>query len=121
MNSKKVLVIGASPNPDRYSHKAVRLLKKFGHQVEAIGIKNGTIDNVEIQKGTPLIEDIDTISLYIGPARQPSYFDYILSLNPKRIIFNPGTENPGFEDKAIDSGIEVVDDCTLVMLNSGQF
>jgi uncharacterized protein len=121
MEHKKTLVIGASPNHDRFSFKAVKLLLKYGHIVEAIGIKNGMIENIEIQKGLPFIPDIHTITLYIGPERQNEYYDYILNLKPKRIIFNPGTENSEFKVKAMDAGIKVVEDCTLVMLNSDRF
>jgi uncharacterized protein len=121
MENKRTMVIGASPNPERFSYKAISLLQKYGHQVEAIGIKNGTINNIEIQKGYPQIQGIHTITLYIGPPRQSEYYEYILSLSPKRIIFNPGTENNGLENMAKEAGIEVVEACTLVMLNTGKF
>ncbi len=121
MENKKTMVIGASPNPERFSYKAVKLLLKYGHQVEAIGVKNGTIETLEIQKGLPNIDDIHTVSLYIGPFRQPEYYQYILDMNPKRILFNPGTENPELKSLAINAGIKVVEDCTLVMLNGGRF
>ena len=114
---KTTVVIGASPNPDRFSFKAVTKLRKHDHKVIAVGIRNGTIADVEILLGQPEIkENIDTITLYIGPARQVAEYDYILSLNPKRIIFNPGTENEEFKKLAKDKNIEVVEDCTLVML-----
>jgi uncharacterized protein len=121
MENKKTLVIGASPNSDRYSYKAIILLQKFGHQVEAIGIKNGTIKSVEIQKGFPLIHDIHTVTLYVNPQKQTDYYAYTINLNPKRIIFNHGTENSEFMQMAKEAGIEVVEDCTLVMLNSGRY
>ena len=121
MKKKLTLVIGASPNADRFSYKAVNLLHHHGHPVEAIGIRNGTIGSIEIKKGMPVMEGIHTVSLYIGPDRQSEYVDYILSLKPLRIIFNPGTENREFELKAKNAGIEVVEDCTLVMLNNGRF
>jgi len=121
MELKKTMVIGASPNPDRFSYKAVKLLLKYGHPVEAIGIKNGNIESIEIKKGFPIIPEVHTISLYVGPERQNEYYDYILKLKPKRIVFNPGTENLEFEKMAKDENIKVVEDCTLVMLNSGRF
>ena len=121
METKKTIVIGASPDPDRYSYKAVSLLRRYEHPVEAIGIRSGSIKDIEIQKGFPQISDIHTVSLYIGAIRQPAYYKYILELKPKRIIFNPGTENPEFEKMASDAGITIVEDCTLVMLNSGIF
>jgi uncharacterized protein len=121
MENKKTLLIGASPNADRFSNKAVILLQKFGHQVEAIGIKNGIINTTEIQKGFPLILEIHTITLYINPQKQVEYYEYILNLNPERVIFNPGTENNNLIKLAREAGIEVVEDCTLVMLNSGRY
>jgi len=119
---KTTVVIGASPNPERYSFKAVTKLRKHDHNVIAIGVRNGTIADVEILLGQPKIsEDIDTITLYIGPARQVAEYDYILNLYPKRIIFNPGTENEEFKNLAKEKKIEVVEDCTLVMLRKGNY
>jgi len=118
---KKTIVIGASPKPERFSYKAVRLLNHNGHPVIAQGVREGKIDDIEIIKGKPKIEDVHTVSMYIGPARQPEYYDYILGLNPKRIIFNPGTENDEFIQMAKEKGIETVENCTLVMLNTEIF
>jgi hypothetical protein len=121
MENKKTLVIGASPNEERYSYKAVKLLNKYGNAVEALGVKNGNIGEIEIQKGFPPLTGIHTVSLYIGKVRQPDYYEYILSLKPERIIFNPGTENTELQKLADDAGILTVEDCTLVMLNNGRF
>jgi len=121
MEYKNTMVIGASPNPERYSYKAASLLTKYGHHVEAIGIRNGQIGNINIQPGQPEFSDIHTVTMYVGPGRQAGYYDYILNIRPKRIIFNPGTENPEFEDMLQNAGIEVVENCTLIMLNSGRF
>lgn len=118
---KKTIVIGASPNPDRFSYKAVRLLHRNEHPVVAQGIREGKIDDIDIIKGKPQVNDIHTVTMYVGPARQAEYYDYILSLKPKRIIFNPGTENPEFKQMAEQNGIETVENCTLVMLNTGIF
>lgn len=118
---KKTVVIGASPNEDRYANRAVKLLLRHGHPVEAVGLREGMIDTVLIQKGFPVIKDVDTVTLYVGPKNQPYWYDYILSLKPRRIIFNPGTENPEFEKRAADLGIDIEIACTLVMLNLGQF
>jgi uncharacterized protein len=118
---KKTVVIGASPNEDRYANRAVRSLLRHGHPVEAVGLRVGMIDTVQVQKGFPPITDVDTVTLYVGPKNQPFWYDYILSLKPKRIIFNPGTENPEFENRAAAQGIEIEIACTLVMLNLGQF
>ncbi len=121
MEKKKTLVIGASTNPERFSYKAIKLLRKYEHPVEAIGVKEGEIDEIVIQKNKSIIIDIDTVTMYVGSKNQPEYYNYILELKPKRIIFNPGTENEEFEKMAKEAGIEVVDDCTLVMLNGGNF
>lgn len=118
MHSKKTVVIGASPNTSRYSNKAVRLLNSYNHEVVPIGIRKGKISNYDIVLDRPVINDVDTVTLYVGPQNQPPYFDYILSLKPKRIIFNPGTENDKFAQLAMNNGIEVVENCTLVMLHS---
>ncbi len=117
----ETLVIGASPNPSRYSYKAVRLLKKYKHEVIPLGIRKGMIEDEEIILGRPLFKDIHTVTLYVGPERQKDYYNYIFSLNPKRIIFNPGTENMEFINVAKEKNIETVMNCTLVMLNSGLF
>ncbi|NOZ35156.1 MAG: CoA-binding protein [Chlorobi bacterium] len=117
----KTLVVGASPNSVRYSYKAVRLLKHFNHEVIPLGIRDGEIDGLNIIKGKPDFADIHTITMYIGPARQSEYYSYLLGLNPERIIFNPGTENPEFIKMAENKGIETVQKCTLVMLNTGYF
>jgi len=121
MANKKTLIVGASTNADRYAYKAANALTKHGHSIVNIGTKSGTVAGVEIQKGKPPISDLDTITLYIGAAHQPDMYDYLLGLKPKRIIFNPGTENPQFEKMAREKGIEVLEACTLVMLASNQY
>lgn len=115
------MVIGASENPDRYSHKAITLLIEKGYPVIAIGLKKGQIGATEIVTDRKDIENLDTVSLYINPLRQPPYYDYLLSLRPRRIIFNPGTENAALKEKAENAGIEVMEACTLVLLHTGQF
>jgi len=117
----KTLVLGASPKPERYSFKAVSLLKKYGHQVIAIGAREAMIGDTKIIKELPDINDIDTITLYLGPENQIRLYNYILALNPRRIIFNPGTHNPDLIHLAEEKNIEVVEDCTLVMLNTGNY
>ncbi|MCF6183799.1 MAG: CoA-binding protein [Bacteroidales bacterium] len=117
----KTLVVGASPNSARYSYKAVRLLKRCNHEVVPLGIRDGEIEGLDIIKGKPDLVDIHTITMYIAPAKQSEYYDYLLSLSPERIIFNPGTENAEFINLAEVKGIETVQNCTLVMLNSGLF
>jgi len=118
---KPTVVIGASENQARYAHMAVRKLRQYGHPVRAIGLRAGRIDDVEIETERPSINRPDTVTLYVGPANQPAWEDYILSLRPIRIIFNPGTENPSFEQKAIAAGIHCEVACTLVLLSANQY
>ena len=121
MGSKNTLVLGASKNPQRYSYLAMHKLKAHGHPVLAIGKREGTVNNIEIVTGTPAFKDVDTITLYLNPINQKPYYDYIISLNPKRIIFNPGTENDELVSLAREKGIKVLDACTLVMLSTNQY
>jgi predicted CoA-binding protein len=120
-NSKKTLVLGASEKVDRYSNKAVRLLLEYGHPVIAHGLRNGKIKDVEILTEKPQDKDIHTVTLYLGPQNQVGYYDYLVGLQPKRVIFNPGTENPVLKQKLVQSYIEVVEYCTLVMLKHEMF
>ena len=118
---KKTLVIGGSTNPERYSHKAIKRLRGFSFPVASIGLRNGRVADVTIETGFPDLKDIHTVTLYVGPGNQSQYFDYVLGLSPKRIIFNPGTENAEFERLARKKGIETLEHCTLVMLGEGSF
>jgi len=120
-NRDITVVLGASPNPVRFSHKAVKSLLKHDHEVVAVGFKKGQIADQEILVGKPHIEDVDTVSIYIGSSRQSDYYDYVISLKPRRVIFNPGTVNPDFMQKLKKEGIEPVSDCMLVMLSEGEF
>lgn len=119
--SKKTLVLGASENPMRYSNMAVNRLRGNGHEVVALGKKEGKIGEVAINTAPAPISDLDTITLYLNAAHQRQYYDYILSLNPKRVIFNPGAENDELYDLVKANGIQPVEACTLVMLSTGQF
>lgn len=121
MPNKKTLVIGTSTNPAQYSHLAVKKLIAAGHRVEAIGREEFKIDNISIGTSMSPFEGIDTVTIYLNPDRQKAYQEYILSLKPKRIIFNPGAENPGFLKLAKDMGIDAIEACTLVMLAAGSF
>lgn len=118
---KKTLILGASTNPDRYAYLAAQRLTQHGHPIVNVGIKSGEVAGVPIEPAEKLHSDIDTITLYIGAQNQPAYYDYILNTHPKRIIFNPGTENPELEAKAKEKGIETLEACTLVMLSTGQY
>ena len=117
----KTVVIGASPNPSRTSFLAVEKLNHARHEVIPVGIRDGMIGTHKIITGKPVVKDVHTVTLYIGPSNQPEWYDYIFSLTPKRIIFNPGTENPDLLQRAKDKGIEAVEFCTLVLLSTGQF
>jgi predicted CoA-binding protein len=118
---KKTLVLGATPNPDRYAYLAANKLAKYGHEIVNVGIKTGSVAGVAIEKPEVIHSDIDTITLYVGPRNQPSLYDYILKTKPKRVIFNPGTENDELESLVKQNGIEPVEACTLVLLSTGQF
>ncbi len=118
---KSTLVIGASTNPSRYSYLAINSLRQHGHKVIAIGLRNGKVGDVGITVDKPLDESVDTVTLYVGPKIQSQYIEYVKALNPRRVIFNPGTENEEFEGKLKEAGIEVIEACTLVMLSTGQY
>lgn len=118
---KKTLVLGASTKPERYAYKAVSRLKQYGLEAVPIGLREGTIEGIEILKGQPNVEDVHTVTLYLNPKRQEGYYDYILGLKPARIIYNPGTENPTLMHMAKAAGIENVVACTLVMLSIGDY
>jgi predicted CoA-binding protein len=118
---KKTLVLGASPNPSRYSYLAINRLRSLKHPVVGIGKRKGKVNDVEIIAEHPPIEDLDTITLYLSAANQKQYYDYILSLKPKRIIFNPGAENDELHEMAVKNGIRPMEACTLVMLATGQY
>ena len=118
---KKTLVLGATPDPSRYAFLAVMRLKKHGHDPVPVGVRTGAIGGIDILNGQPDVEGVDTVTLYLNPERQRAYYDYIFSLQPKRIIFNPGTENPELMGLAAERGIETVEGCTLVMLSIGAF
>lgn len=118
---KKTLVIGASLNPARYSNLAINRLVKHGQPTVAIGLKPGTINGVEIKTEPYPFEDIDTVTLYLNSKRQKDYYDYIISLSPERVIFNPGTENPELYALLKQNGIPFENACTLVMLSANQY
>lgn len=117
----KTLVLGASPKETRFSFKAVKALIRMEEDVVAVGKKPGDIRGVQIQTDMPQIEDVDTIILYLSSGAQADYYDYMIGLKPRRIIFNPGTHNQEFIDMCKEHGIEPVVDCALIMLNSGDF
>lgn len=119
---KTTLVLGASPKPDRFAYKAVRSLQRRNIPVIAIGRKDADLDGISIRKGKPEdIGPVHTVTLYLSSKNQKEYYDYIISLEPSRIIFNPGTRNPELAELARRNGIEVVEGCMLIMLNNSEF
>jgi len=119
--NKKTLVLGASENPARYSYLAINSLRRHQHPVAAIGRRKGKVLDVEIATDKKPMDTVDTVTLYLNPMNQKEYYDYILSLRPKRIIFNPGTENTELYDLAKNNGIQPLEACTLVLLSTGQY
>lgn len=121
MATKKTVVLGASDNPARYSYLAINRLKAHQHPVVAVGRKETAVNGIPIHKEQVAEEGVDTVTLYLNPKNQVPYYDYILSLKPKRIIFNPGTENDELMKLAKEQGIQTLEACTLVMLGTGQY
>jgi len=118
---KKTVVFGASGNPSRYSHLAIQRLRQHGHPVVAIGRKAAMVADVPVTTDKNTSEGVDTVTLYLNQDHQKEYYDYILSLNPKRIIFNPGAENDELAKMAMEKNIQPMEACTLVLLSTGQY
>lgn len=118
---KVTLVLGASLNLNRYSNMAIQRLRANDIPVFAIGLKEGKVSDVQIIKGGKPLESVHTVTLYLNPKRQEEYYNYIINLQPKRVIFNPGTENTEFEKMLMENNIEVEIACTLVLLSTHQY
>ncbi len=118
---KKTLIIGASENSQRYANRAALSLLRHGHEIELVGLKKGQINGHPIRTGQPNLQDVDTVTMYVGPRNQPALYEYVKGLKPRRVIFNPGAENPEFESQLRDAGIEPIEACTLVMLSIGNY
>jgi len=121
MANKKTLILGATPNSGRYAYLAAHRLTAHGHPIVNVGLKTGEVAGVAIEKPEKIHDDIDTITLYVGPQNQEPLYDYILAIRPKRIIFNPGTENAELQRMADAAGIETQYACTLVLLSIGEY
>ncbi|MGV8878565.1 MAG: CoA-binding protein [Sphingobacteriaceae bacterium] len=121
MMPKKTIVLGASNNPGRYAYLAAVRLVSHNHPIINVGIKTGEAAGVAIERPEQIHSDVDTITMYVGLANQPIYYDYILKTHPKRIIFNPGAENPELAGMAEEQGIETMEACTLVLLATNQY
>jgi uncharacterized protein len=120
--NKRTLILGASPNPERYAYKATKMLSEHNHSVFPVGIRKGAVGSHEILINNPSIKNIDTVTMYVGAKNQPSYYDYIINIiMPKRIIFNPGTENQELVLLAKKKGIKTEESCTLVLLSIGNY
>lgn len=119
----KTLIAGATNNPSRYAFLAAEMLRQYHHDFIPVGIKKGEVLGKAILNlfDNPMVEGVDTITLYVGPAHQLAWYEYIISLKPRRVIFNPGTENPEFEELLNNNGIEPIEACTLVMLRTNQY
>ncbi|WP_353085194.1 CoA-binding protein [Flavobacterium sp.] len=121
MKNKKTLVLGASTKPERYAFKAITMLVEKGHSVLAIGQNQGEVAGISIRTKNIPLKNIDTVSLYLNPLRQREYYNYIIETKPKRVVFNPGTENPEFYQLLKSNNIKVEEACTLVLLATNQY
>ncbi len=122
-DKKHTVIIGATPNPSRYAYFAAQKLTQYNHPILPVGIKKGQVEGIDIidLRAQPALDNVDTVTLYINPTHQAEWENYILSLKPRRIIFNPGTENPKLASRANEQGIETLNACTLVMLSAGTY
>ena len=121
MKNKKTLVLGATAKPEKYANIAINKLVEKGHSVMAIGQNTGEVAGVKIHTKVIPLTNIDTVTLYLNPKRQVEYYNYIIETKPKRVIFNPGTENPQFSQLLQSNGIKVEVACTLVLLATNQY
>lgn len=121
MKNKKTLVLGATTKPERYAFKAITMLTEKGHSVIAIGQNQGEVAGITIRTKNIPLKNIDTVTLYLNPVRQREYYNYIIETKPKRVLFNPGTENPEFYQLLQSNGIKVEIACTLVLLSTNQY
>ncbi len=121
-SAEAVAILGASPKPDRYAYRAFEMLREYGHRPVPI---NPAFGDILGEKCYPTIGDapkpIDSVTMYLGAARSNPLIEEIIAAKPRRIIMNPGAENPALAEKAEAAGIEVIEGCTLVMLGTGQF
>ena len=118
---KKTLIIGASTNPERYAYKAANMLVAHKHEIVLVGLREGELLGEKIHTDKPIFDDIDTITLYVSAKNQPEWYDYVLQTKPKRLIFNPNTENEELKALAEANNIQTEYACTLVLLASGQY
>ena len=122
-NEKPTLVLGASLKPQRFAHRAILMLRRFGHPVYALGLRQGEVADVQVETAAEELKmpDLDTVTLYMNPKRQEPWYEQIIAWQPQRVIFNPGTENPELMSRLREANIEPVQACTLVMLQTQQY
>lgn len=118
---KKTLILGATTNTARYAYKAAEKLTNYNHPIVPVGIKKGEVFGEQIINSKAIQIDVDTITMYVGPKNQEEWYEYIVETKPKRVLFNPGTENPILQHKLKEEGIEYEEACTLVLLNLGEY
>jgi predicted CoA-binding protein len=121
IKNKKTLILGATTKPEKAAYKAIEMLTSKGHSVLALGQNMGEVAGVKIKTKAIPIKNIDTVSLYINPLRQREYYNYIIEAKPKRVIFNPGTENPEFYQLLELNNIKTEVACTLVLLTLNKY
>ena len=121
MQSERVLVLGASDNPERYSHKAIIMLQQHGYTPVLVHPRIECINGIPVHHSLAEVQDIDILTVYVNPQLSDKMKDEILNLGAKRVIFNPGTENESLKEELIKKGVEVEYACTLVLLSTGQF
>ncbi|MBR9844674.1 MAG: CoA-binding protein [Algicola sp.] len=119
--NKKTLVLGASLKPQRYSNIAINRLVTYNHDVVALGLREGSVAGIDIDTNLMPYANVHTVTLYLNPERQKPYYNYIISLQPQRIIFNPGTENKEFQNVLKQNNIYFEESCTLVLLGTNQY
>ena len=117
----KTVVLGATDNPSRYAYLALHKLLRYGHEVVPVSLKKGEVAGMPILSKDDAVGEVDTVTLYVGTNNLSYWYDYIINLKPRRIIFNPGTENQELENLAREKGIQTVHNCTLVMLSVGSY
>ena len=122
MSKQRVVIVGASDNPERYSHRALLLLRKHGHEVVPVHPKLAAIEGITVVADLSAITSpVDTVTMYVGAAISNGLTEKLTALKPQRVIFNPGAENAPLADALQNAGIACEEACTLVLLNTGQF
>lgn len=121
-HKERVVILGASDKPERYSHRAMKMLREHGHEIVLVHPRLAEIE------GQPVLNDladirgaVDTVTMYVGPEASNAVAGELIALRPRRVIFNPGSENPALQARLVDAGVQVEEACTLVLLSTGQY